>query len=516
MRDPIHNLLSPNRTEEIGYDVWREYVLPPFLTRTTFSETQKPRVIVGGRGCGKTMLLRYLSHESTFSTDRDSIPEDAVGHVGLYWRSDTQFAHLMHERGQSADVWDTAFRHLAATVLGIEFLRSLQSISNSASSALSDEDICSLDFSRLAAYRSDLPSTIEGLRRKLEDCLAEFESWANNVRSAVAPVFLPGDRFLRRMIALAQEQIPGLKPLVYFVYIDEYENLAEYQQRIINTWLKHSEPPLIFNVATKRNGFKTKLTDGSEALSAVDDYRVLDLEDFDLDSEFPLFAAEILLLRLKLGGVDISEIDPDQLRDSEQLPSRKAPQYSRKIQGALRELFPGLTQIDLAQGIFQDGSLKQRLLTRIEEAFEKRGEPRSRSNEVFDERFPEASVVVPALLNRQSTPAEVVTTEFEKLTNGATNKFTGKTDWIHNNFVGCYLQLFDGLGRPCPFYGGFETFCQLARGNLRHFLELCYKTLSRLEGSGIRSDTVVPVEMQAESARQVASDLLPEIRSFGP
>lgn len=516
MRDPIHNLLSPNRTEEIGYDVWREYVLPPFLTRTTFSETHKPRVIVGGRGCGKTMLLRYLSHESTFSTHRDSIPDDAVGHVGLYWRSDTQFAHLMHERGQSTDVWDTAFRHLAATVLGIEFLRSLQSIANSASSTLLDEDIRSLDFSRLAAYRSDLPSTTEDLLRKLEDCLAEFESWANNVRSANAPVFLPGDRFLRRMIALAQDQIPRLASLVYFVYIDEYENLAEYQQRIINTWLKHSEPPLIFNVATKRNGFKTKLTDGSESLSAIDDYRVLDLENFDLDSEFPLFAAEILLLRLKLGGVDVSEIDPDQLRDSEQLPSRKELQYSRKIQGALRKLFPGLTQSDLAQGVFEDGLLKQRLLARIEDALEKRGEPRSRSNEVCDERFPEASVVVPALLNRQSTPCEVVATEFEKLTGGSANKFTGKTDWVHNNFVGCYLQLFDGLGRPCPFYGGFETFCQLARGNLRHFLELCYKTLSRLEGSGIGSDTIVPVEMQAESARQVASDLLPEIRSFGP
>ena len=516
MRDPIHKLLSPNRTEEIGYDVWREYVLPPFLTRTTFSETHKPRVIVGGRGCGKTMLLRYLSHESTFSTHRNIIPDDAVGHVGLYWRSDTQFAHLMHERGQSADVWDTAFRHLAATVLGIEFLRSLQSISNSASSALSKEDVCSLDFSRLAAYRPDLPASTEDLLRKLEDCLAEFESWANNVRSANQPVFLPGDRFLRRMIALALEQVPSLKPLVYFVYIDEYENLAEYQQRIINTWLKHSEPPLIFNVATKRNGFKTKLTDGSESLSAMDDYRVLDLENFDLDSEFPLFAAEILLLRLKLGGVAVSEIDPDQLRDSEQLPLRKDPQYSRKIQGALRRLFPGLSQCDLAYGVFRDVSLKQRLLSRTEDALEKRGEARNRSKALIDDKFPEASVVVPALLNRQSTPIGVVATEFEKLTSGSENKFTGQTDWIHNNFVGCYLQLFDGLGRPCPFYGGFETFCQLARGNLRHFLELCYKTLSRLEGSGIGDDTVVPVEMQAESARQVASDLLPEIRSFGP
>src|SRR5690606_2170481 len=99
MQEQIHRLLAPNRTEEIGYDVWEEYVLPPFFANLTIGDTKKPRVIVGGRGCGKTMLLRYLSHESTFSQTRPSIPEDALSHVGLYWRSDTQFANLMQHRG---------------------------------------------------------------------------------------------------------------------------------------------------------------------------------------------------------------------------------------------------------------------------------------------------------------------------------------------------------------------------------------------------------------------------------
>ena len=63
MQDKIHRLLVSNRTEEIGYEVWQEYVLPPFFSNLTIGDIRKPRVIIGGRGCGKTMLLRYLSHE---------------------------------------------------------------------------------------------------------------------------------------------------------------------------------------------------------------------------------------------------------------------------------------------------------------------------------------------------------------------------------------------------------------------------------------------------------------------
>jgi hypothetical protein len=130
--------------------------------------------------------------------------------------------------------------------------------------------------------------------------------------------------------------------------------------------------------------------------------------------------------------------------------------------------------------------------------------------------FPEAAIIIPALLNRGSLHVQSLADEFDKLVKGIDNKFTGPTNWIHNNFAGCYLQLFDGLGRPCPFYSGFETYCHMARGNLRHFLELCFKALSRSDQPDVSSKTVISVEMQSEAARQVSTDLLSEIRSFGP
>ena len=422
----------------------------------------------------------------------------------------------MQHRGVPVDVWETAFSHLAAVVLGIEILRSLESIAHSSCGALSESDIHSLELGRLKAYGDGIPATARELRDYLEDRLAEFESWANNVRARTPPVFLPGPAFLKRMIAIVQQQIPQLQPAVFFVYIDEFENLAEYQQRAVNTWMKHSEPPLIFNVAMKRNGFKTHSTDGSESLSAIHDYRLFDLEDFDLESEFPVFAAEILLLRLRLGDIDVPAINPDQLRDVNQLAARKAPAYMRAVQGALKSIFPALTQREMASEVLADSTLKARLAGRIQKAIERRGDS-SLSAELFlTEGFPEASVIIPALLSRDKLPVRIVADEYVKLTAGSENKFTGTTNWIHNNFAGCYLQLFDGLGRPCPFYSGFETYCHMARGNLRHFLELCFKALSRSDQPDVNSDTVISVEMQSEAARQVSADLLPEIRSFGP
>jgi hypothetical protein len=122
---------------------------------------------------------------------------------------------------------------------------------------------------------------------------------------------------------------------------------------------------------------------------------------------------------------------------------------------------------------------------------------------------------VPALLSRKGIEPDEVLEEMEKLAEGRSNRFTGKADWIHNNFVGCLLQLYAPFARPCPFYAGFNTFCYLARGNLRHFLELCYTSLSRAADDPSTTHLQVSPLKQAEAARLAATGFLGEVRSFG-
>ena len=72
-KDSLSAVLANNRSEHIGMDVWDEFVLPYFYKKIDFNSSL-PLRIEGGRGSGKTMLLRYLSYHSRFSEKRKNIP----------------------------------------------------------------------------------------------------------------------------------------------------------------------------------------------------------------------------------------------------------------------------------------------------------------------------------------------------------------------------------------------------------------------------------------------------------
>jgi hypothetical protein len=510
----IQNIFSKNRAEELGYDVWEHFVVPPFYHRLDVYNATKPRLIIGGRGCGKTMLLRYWSHQSMFSSKRKDLSENDLRQVGLYWRADTQFASAMIERNVSLDIWEAAFTHMSALIIGMEVLSSLYSIAENNPSLIPADKLESINLRRLSAFESTLPATIEDLRDSLQMRLWRFESWVSDVRKCEEPSFLPGQKFILALIEEIQKQIPALKGTVFYVYVDEYENLCTYQQKIINTWLKHSEPPLIFNLAMKRNAFETLKTTGPESLSDIHDFRIHDLEQYFLEESSEVFFAEILFLKLTNAGLHLKPIGDIDLRDPSRLPERKNVAYKKQIIDAVEEIFPDVPHRSLAADVFKDKSLSKKLRERIRAALDQR-KSALKMERFFRPSLPEASIITPALLNRKRNSPEDVAEQMDRLERGEENDFTGATDWIQNNFIGSLLQLYEPYDRACPFYAGFNTFLKLSRGNIRHFLELCHKSIERAFPDGdYEGQAIVPTE-QAEAARQASTDFLGEVRSFG-
>lgn len=515
IEENLKSILAKNRAEELGYDVWQHFVVPPFYNRLDLQTARKPRLIIGGRGCGKTMLLRYLSHQSMFSRSRKDIPDSAISHLGLFWRTDTNFASLMLGRNVSEDIWQSAFAHLAAILLGIEVLGCLQSIANSSSSLLEGKDIIKLDFTRLQAFDPTLPTNANDLQRNLESRLWIFESWVSNIRKVEEPIFLPGEKFVLAIIKEIQNQLPSLKDSIFYVYVDEYENLQKYQQKIINTWLKHSEVPLIFNLAMKKNAFETRETTGPESLSDIHDFRQHDLEQYILEEKTGVFFAEILFLELYIAGIKSVPIDIAGLRDPERLEERKNSQYAKNILEAIQRMLPDVPHENLAKDVFEEPALSKKLYENIEKALKFRNSGLS-AEPFYRSRVPEATIVTPALLYRKRNKPEDVLNELDKLEKGEVSRFKGSTDWIHNNFVAGLLQLYEPYNRACPFYAGFQTFLILSRGNIRHFLELTYKSFERAFAEGISLGNTIDPKLQADAARQTSTSLLGEIKSFGP
>ena len=115
----IHKLpdvFAKNRSEETSEDNWAEFVVPPFLNDLGIKTQSKAIVIIGGRGCGKTTLLRYFSHATQFSPKRRSLTSEAFLHIGLYWRADTNFLNAFVGGGQGAEIWRSAFMYWHVTL----------------------------------------------------------------------------------------------------------------------------------------------------------------------------------------------------------------------------------------------------------------------------------------------------------------------------------------------------------------------------------------------------------------
>jgi len=511
----IQDVFSKNRAEEIGYDVWKHFVIPPFFDLLDIHSARKPRAIIGGRGCGKTMLLRYLSHQSMFSPLRDNIPDKDLSHIGLYWRPDTQFCNAMIKREVREDTWAGSFNHYVAIIVGLEVIRSLRSIANSSFPKINEGDINNLNFDRLTFFNPDLPNTFDELHNHLEGSLWEFESWVNDVRKKREPNFLPGKEFILALITIIKSQLSSLNNAIFFVYIDEFENLCEYQQQIINTWLKHSEVPLIFNLAMKRGSFENKKTLGQEFLADIHDLRKHDIEDYVLDNNFEVFAAEILFLTLSMANIDFQlPFDVNDMRDPNKISNRSTPDYRKNVLTVALNLFPQMSNKELAHQVFNDETLLNKLKDRLKKALDYRDSDISVDN-FLRRDFPEASIITPALLYRKRVYPSDIIDELNTLEKGEHNRFTGRTGWIHNNFIACILQLYAPYSRSCPFYSGFQTFCSLSKGNLRHFLELCHKSLSKIPISIKHLPLNVDPGKQAEAARQASAAFLGEVRSFG-
>lgn len=513
------NSLSQNRAEEFGFDLFKDFVIPPIYEKIDFKKTSKSKVFIGGRGCGKTMLLRYLSHRTSFSEKKEQIADDTIENIGLYWKVDTFTVHQLQKRGMPEDIWQSAFEHLFTLILLNEFIESLESVAKSRFAGFSIESFNKIGLDSFKYLGIEFKGSLIEFKELIDNKRNEFQLWLRNVRKGDIPFFFPKS-LIEALLNDLKDKIPFINKSRFNIYIDEYENLIEYQQKIVNTWVKHSENPIIFHLAMKRNAFKTKETLSSESLSNIHDYRIHDLEEgFHNKKEFRVFAAEIILYRLhsqgSLKGIDFNS---NLLIEPNNYFLRKNEDYQSKVLSAINDIFPSSTNKELANQILDDKQLYKRLIDKLNDALKKRSSDLSATDFIYydDNRV---SIVCMSLLRRDKIDPLLLKDEIVKLKKGDDNKFFDKTEWVKNNFVGSYLLFYSSLSRACPLYTGFSTFCQMSNGNIRHLTELCYKTFLRASDNTTNSSSFniwkIELNHQSLAAKQASSTFLSEIKTFG-
>jgi len=515
-------IFSKNRAEEFPDDVWGNFVIPYYYEKVEVIGAKKSIRITGGRGCGKTMFIRYFCHPTTFSKSRKKIPVATLSDIGLYWRPHTQFCQLLSEEWLGKEKSRIAFLHYFSLILIVEFISSLKSI---AESALEEIDSSILE-NEVPRYFDNLTSSrkIKNLNDLNDFCLDEqdiFETWVNNPDDELN-VFLHPENSLKSLIRLIKKNHKEFEQSTFHVFIDEFENLQKTQQVLINDFIKHGKSPLIFHTAMKKNAHIACETSGFEQIVEVHDYRKYDIENLQSDTEFKILAAEIMLHRLEPFAQEEIIIDYGNLINPYKLNVRKNKTYIKKVIECAKNILPSITSKKISEDVLKNKSALSKLKKGIKKGLDSQSIKHNyKVNDFISDDYPEASIICSALLNRKKINADIIYENLCLYKDSKKSKFTDSTDWIGNNLYGCIFLIYKKLPHAsCPLYSGFERYCIIARKNMRHFQELCHQAfLESIDAGSINFDSdglpSILSNIQARAAVKISRKLTDEIKQFG-
>lgn len=515
----IRQAFVRNRTEEFGHDVWDSYVLPLYYPKLGLEHARKSVVLEGGRGCGKTALLRYLSYNSQFSLHRASPQDWATKNIGLYLKADPQYFNAFTGNGLDDQTWQNVFEHALCLALSEQIIGALNALNSTQERQKRFGKLELLDFSKAVGgfSNSPIPGPIKEFEMWLRRHRQTLSRWFRNLDETSPPELFPLREFLLGMISEVQAKLPYIAQSVFAVYIDEYENLLDYQQRFLNTLIKGGEPPLIFHIAMKPNGMRTRLTTGTEAIQEVADFRRIILDD-ELEPDFKLFAAELFFFRLmQEGGLpeSASPVIRHRLQDASAIDSRKSDAaYRERVLAEVNRILPGIKNADQARIVLDDPTLFKRWHRLVSDGLNAQNAP-LKPEQFLDKAFPEASVVCAALLHQSTKKADEVLAEFTKYKAGKASRFK-EGDWIHHLLFGTLLLIYlPYRQRPCLLYAGFDTFLALSRTNVRHFVELCNLAFGPYDPSCDFTKVAISVEDQARAAFKASRTFKEEVAGCG-
>lgn len=509
---------SKSRAEEYPDDLWEVFVIPPmYKEHSRLFNYTKAVMIEGSRGSGKTMFLKYHCHQTRFSAKRSSIDSSELKHVGLYFRPDTDFCAMINSFNFEDD-WRKTFSHYIAINILEEFISALESISTTLFENISlDRDL--LDINTPISLRENItsfPSKYRDIKTFQNSMLIAFNLWINDPESYKKPQFLEPRTVIVELIKKLKSEIKEFCNLSFNVYFDEFENLTGDQQKIINNWIKHGKNPLIFNAAYKKGAEVSRETSSDERLVQRNDYRVVNLDDVDT-SEFRIFSAEVLTLKLfEAIKIESSNNIKKYFSDEEQISRRRTEDHQSIVIKIAKTFLPETTPKEIAASIINDETLRKRierfLISPVIDS------NKHSPSQFIDSKFPEESLINGLLLNRKSYDPNIVLEMFQALKVGENE--SRYRSLVEQNLVGAILWTYlSASWKRCPIYTGFDRFCLMARGNMRHFLELCHQTLSVASRNHVTIHrdriTEMPSPTQAEAAYNSSRLELEKIDELG-
>ena len=457
----------------------REKLFDLFTVPGYFDELKmnRPCVLIGGRGTGKTTVLQGLSYQGQFAfakSDKNVI--DTWQFFGLYHRVNTNRVTAFRGPEQSDDRWRACFAHY------LNLLFCTQLLEFACWYELQTGRELFLSATDLAAFRATLKLQSNGrladLAQEVRLQVLVFEASINSIVDT-PPAFLSMQGAPVDALSAALLNTKDLAGKQFFFLIDEFENYEDYQQRILNTIIKHAPSAYTFKVGVRELGWRERSTlNENEQLTSPADYARISISERLTDSRFKSFAEEVLSVRYQ-GTVDGPAAGVD-------FPS----------------LFPKLDELDEAARLI-DKAQENKVRKAVEEA----SSPEQR----------EAAKALPIGVQyfldywaSSHTETTTLSSEIDAWLKGTTSS----KDRFNNHFHASLFAIRKGKRGIRKYYSGWDVYLALCEGNIRYLLELVHSALllhTEEEGAAL---SPISAEVQTQAAQAVGRKNLSELEGL--
>jgi len=254
---------------------WVDWPLPGGFADWLNVNSPMPRVIVGGKGTGRTHLMRHFSASvQSIRGDGDSLSQVIDdGILGIYVLCSGINASRFSGRGRDRDAWRSIFAYYMDLWLAQASLAAFAKVTEQHSIGKSTECLITKDI--LSIFHTDFAKgsdwSIRKLQNKLFELQARIDKAVNNAalnpesRLDVEILANPGQLVFGIPIAI-QRHSSKLRDILFLYLIDEFENFRKDQQRYVNSLIREKVPGTSFIVGVRSYGVRTysTLTSGEQ------------------------------------------------------------------------------------------------------------------------------------------------------------------------------------------------------------------------------------------------------------
>ncbi len=295
----LEQLFGSFRAESLHDDVYKLFNEPEYFY---YLAAPKSCVLLGGRGSGKTTALKCMSYEGQAALQTANFTQPS--YVGLYSRINTNTVASFSGAELPLETWNKIFGHFVNLMICDEAANYVRWLKQERLDETVDRAV---NYGQLSRALGLTPcQDLNSFLAEIESARIDLEIYINNLDEEaprISPLQTPIDLVMREL-----RKLIGHEKTNFFIILDEYENLLDYQQRLVNTLIKHSGGNYYFKIGVRELGWRERATlNPAEVLISPADYERIRIEE-TLEREFPAFAKRVCEARLQ--AVDLQNFGP--------------------------------------------------------------------------------------------------------------------------------------------------------------------------------------------------------------